>query len=69
MKGFLNKVQNRVAGKGPSSPSPEGKAPSPTNNSYAPSAPAGPVDSSAANKGVETVPKADITIPKGKERR
>ena len=51
MKGFLNKVQNKVAG-----------AKSPTNGEGKPVEPSNPIRS-------EATPRADISLPRGRERR
>jgi hypothetical protein len=63
MKGFLNKVQRRVSGSGPSDPPPSDKPATPPVQPKA-AAPA------PANGGARTeaTPKADVALPR-RERR
>jgi hypothetical protein len=75
MKGFLNKVQRRVSGSGPSGGEgevePAAPPGSPSSSSPAKSvaaAPAGRVGDGVPLAQVEVVPKADVTLPR-KERR
>lgn len=75
MKGFLNKVQRRVSGSGPSGGEGEGEPAAPPGS---PSSGTSPAKAAAAQAGrvgdgvplaqVEVVPKADVTLPR-KERR
>lgn len=58
MKGFLNKVQRRVSGSGPS----DGKG------GEKPSTPIAGAKQASRNTGIESTPKADVTLPK-RERR
>jgi hypothetical protein len=57
MKGFLNKVQNKVVGK------------SATTENGKPIANGGTDSPMASAIKVDATPRADISLPKGKERR
>ena len=61
MKGFLNKVQRRVSGSGPSTGT-ESK------NGEKPSTPIATAKAGARTNGIEPTPKADVTLPR-RERR
>jgi hypothetical protein len=62
MKGFLNKVQRRVSGSGPSDGAPQAGA-------KAGDKPSTPITKQAnRSNGVESTPKADVTLPR-RERR
>jgi hypothetical protein len=63
MKGFLNKVQRRVSGSGPS-----GETKSTDNGSNKPSTPNSMKTANGTNRGVEATPKADVSLPR-RERR
>ena len=60
MKGFLNKVQRRVSGSGPS----DGGA----KNGDKPSTPIAGTKQTGRSTGIESTPKADVTLPR-RERR
>jgi hypothetical protein len=73
MKGFLNKVQRRVSGSGPSGGEgdvePVAPPGSPSSSAKtAAAAPSGRVGDGVPLAQVEVVPKADVTLPR-KERR
>lgn len=72
MKGFLNKVQSKVSG-GPSTPQNGAPVASgmPTKQSGEGKAivPASDPSVLSSNKGVESTPRADISLPRKHDRR